>query len=281
MDKHTPWVTVIALYSFAAFLGGVLASIFLVAVGAVDISGMGVVDITLRDVAAPTISALGIVVTALIAAKGWELQRKDKRAEGELRIRERRNAAKVDRMRLAHILSEITAGCKIYIEELLDFAENFPDELPITDRYIPVFSMPETVIDKIIAVAAKQEEPLLSALGELSHVMQMKQARSIVYQETLGKGGTRGVKVILNGKAGGDQIADFTHKEMYEALVIYSRCLVLFEPARYFRDEPYTGKVEPDFEDFENSMKLSGVAFYRPACEAVLKQLAKRSRVEL
>lgn len=281
MDKETPWITVVALYAFAAFLGGLFVILFLAAVGAIDGIDIGVGGVTLGDVVAPTISAVGIVVTALIAAKGWELQRKDRRAEREMLINERRNAAKVDRMMLSHILSEISASCTIYIDELLTFSEDFPKTLAVKNRDIPELSMPETCVDKIIAVSEKQEEPLLSALAELSHIIQIKQSRSDVYRETLIRGGTRGVRVILNGKKGPDQIVDFTFKEIYESLVIHSRCMVLFEPARYFKDEPYLGKVYPNEEDFGKSMMLAGVTFNQAACEAVFRQVANKSRIDL
>ncbi|WP_354378115.1 hypothetical protein [Thalassospira sp. MBR-102] len=251
MNEYKPWGTFIALYAFAACLGGLIVFFFLVIVGAVNRIDLSPNSMSLADIAGPLISAVGIVVTALIAYSGWMRQQDELKAQREEKLQQRRNMAKVDRIPLAHILNEIIDVCRSRDDALVSVKDAILTECRRVNRAeLTELDWPLDLVDRIQNVARYQEDPFLQSLLSLVQDMQVKKARSHSYDRKICMDYDGDITAI--GSSGADY-----YKEVFELYVVWARCLALFDVARSRTDDTKENSFSPSEEKFWGVVNLT------------------------
>ncbi|RCK36126.1 hypothetical protein TH9_05605 [Thalassospira xiamenensis] len=250
MKNGTPWLTVIVLYAFAAFLGGMVAVSYLSVVGAIVGFDLSIEAVTFADIAGPLISAVGIVVTALIAYSGWMRQQDELRAQREEELQQRRNMAKLDRIPLSHILNEIIDVCRMRDDNLASLENELIAGRRVIRTQLAELVWPLDLVERIRNVARYQEDPFLQSLLSLVQDMQVKKARSSSFDRKFCTGyeGHREV----NWRP----ISEY-YREVFELHVLWATCLALFDAARSRTSDIGEYSCSPSEEIFWNAARLS------------------------
>jgi len=278
MENRTPWLTVIVLYAFAAFLGGMVAVSYLALVGAIIGFDLSIESVTFADIAGPLISAVGIVVTALIARNGWVLQQEERRAKREAEIQQLRRAAKENRITLPDILDEISETCTAYAS---GFWKNMHQGSSHSSPYVrnidllPQLRWQEGLINRLREAAHFQEDPLLTGLVTLAQDMQIKRARA--------------AELIWSMKDASPTTTAFYgkvwrmkfYKELFEITVIAAKSSALLKAARHLDDSPFTESVDPTEGLFDMAWRKTSIPHLQELADFIEQRTKRENGISL